>query len=116
MPLDYSALNQRLTDALASGNPVDELRNIAEDIKIPRGDIFDHNIAMLALGELDKNPPNVQGAARWLRNRFNPRPPVLPAPALPPAPAAGEPSTGGRRRRRPTRRHRKTRKHSRKHK
>lgn len=110
MPLDYAALDHRLTQALASASPVEELRNIAEEIKHPRGDIFDHNIAMLALGELNTNPPNVQGAASWLRGRFNPAPPAA---GEPPAPAPG---TGGRRRRRPTRRHRKTRKHSRKHK
>ena len=110
MPLDYVALNQRLADALVSTNPVNGLATIAQEMRYPRGDIFDHNVAELALSLLRHTPPDTAGAAYRLRSHFFPTRPRLPAPppAVVSSPAAGEP-TGGRRRRRKTRRGKKSR-------
>lgn len=105
MPLNYVALNQRVADALVSTNPVAGLAAIAQEMRYPRGDDFDHNAAELALSRLRRTPPDVEGAAYWLRMHFG----TPAAPATIASPAAGEPSTGGRKRRpRKTRRHRKS--------
>jgi len=108
MPLDYVALNQRVADALVSANPANGLATIAQEIRYPRGDDFDHNAAELALSLLRRTPPDTAGAAYWLRTHFINQPAGRPRapPVVVASPAAGEPSTGGRRRRK-TRKHRK---------
>ena len=109
MPLNYVALNQRVADALVSTNPVAGLAAIAQEMRYPRGDDFDHNAAELALSRLRRTPPDVEGAAYWLRMHFGtPASAWQTGPVAIASPAAGEPSTGGRKRRpRKTRRHRK---------